>query len=219
MIRAHPTHAMLRAYAAGELPLPLTVGVSAHCELCVDCGAWLYACEEELAAHHLADVPALEAAMAPTLDAMLADILLQPVLPMVIAASPTPELRVAGREYPLPRALARYHTADWRHIGTIRQHRLPLMEQSARASLLHLDAGVCIPEHTHRGYELTLLLAGSIQDGEIRYQAGDFIWCDASHSHSPHTPDGCLCYQVLDAPVRFTRGLSRLLNGLRDRLY
>lgn len=218
MIKAHPTHVMLRAFAAGELPLPLTVGVSAHCELCADCGAWLHACEEELAARHL-ETPAPEEAMVPALDAMLAEILQQPLLPMVSATDPVPELRVAGREYPLPRALARYHEADWRHVGAIRQHRLPLVEQGARASLLHIEAGGRIPEHTHQGYELTLLLAGNIQDGEVRYQAGDFIWRDASHFHSPHTPDGCLCYTVLDAPVRFTRGLSRLLNGLRDRLY
>ena len=86
-------------------------------------------------------------------------------------------------------------------------------------SLLHIEAGGYIPEHTHKGYELTLLLGGTIEDGDTRYQAGDFIWRDASHAHSPHTPDGCLCYTVQDAPVQFTKGLSRLLNGISHRLY
>ena len=49
--------------------------------------------------------------------------------------------------------------------------------------------------------------------------ASHFIWRDASHAHSPHTPDGCLCYTVQDAPVQFTKGLSRLLNGITHRLY
>jgi putative transcriptional regulator len=35
----------------------------------------------------------------------------------------------------------------------------------------------------------------------------------------PATPDGCLCYTVQDAPVQFTKGLSRLLNGITHRLY
>jgi anti-sigma factor ChrR (cupin superfamily) len=35
----------------------------------------------------------------------------------------------------------------------------------------------------------------------------------------PHTPDGCLCYTVQDAPVQFTKGLSRLLNGISQHLY
>lgn len=223
MIKAHPTHAMLRAFAADELPLPLAVGVSAHCELCADCGAGLRACEAELAALHLAaapiTAPVVADAIAPEWDAMLADILQQPAAHAVPVASPLPELQVAGRNYRLPRVLARYHGATWRHLGAIRQHSLPLTEQGARASLLHIEAGGRIPEHTHQGYELTLLLAGNMQDGETRYQAGDFIWHDASHAHSPHTPDGCLCYTVLDAPIRFTKGLPRLLNGISHRLY
>lgn len=126
---------------------------------------------------------------------------------------------MAGHAYRLPRGLARYRSPKWRHIGAIRQQSLPLDEMGARASLLHIEAGGRIPEHTHQGYELTLLLAGTIEDGDTLYKAGDFIWRDASHSHSPHTPDGCLCYTVQDAPVQFTKGLSRLLNGISQHLY
>ncbi|QXW29418.1 ChrR family anti-sigma-E factor [Aeromonas sanarellii] len=221
MIKTHPTALMLRAFAADELPLPLAVGVSAHCELCPDCAARVKDCEEELAREHLA--PAEPDEVLPAgFDAMLAGILHQPVTTsaeLEPPASPRPELRVAGHSYRLPRVLARYHDPRWRHIGAIRQHSLPLDEMGARASLLHIEAGGRIPEHTHRGYELTLLLAGTIEDGNTRYQAGDFIWRDASHAHSPHTPDGCLCYTVQDAPVQFTKGLSRLLNGISHRLY
>lgn len=229
MIKAHPTDPMLRAFAADELPLPLAVGLSAHCELCPDCAARLKIFEEELAQQYL-DSPA-EPELAPRddvaldagFDAMLADILAQPepVAAPVIdlpQAQPT-ELEVAGHAYRLPRVLARYRSPKWRHIGAIRQQSLPLDEMGARASLLHIEAGGRIPEHTHQGYELTLLLAGTIEDGDTRYKAGDFIWRDASHSHSPHTPDGCLCYTVQDAPVQFTKGLSRLLNGISQHLY
>ena len=54
MIKAHPTDPMLRAFAADELPLPLAVGLSAHCELCPDCAARLKTFEEELAQQYLA---------------------------------------------------------------------------------------------------------------------------------------------------------------------
>ncbi|MBS4688219.1 cupin domain-containing protein [Aeromonas sobria] len=229
MIKAHPTDPMLRAFAADELPLPLAVGLSAHCELCPDCAARLKTFEEELAQQYLASPaePELasrdDVALDAGFDAMLADILAQPesVAAPVIdlpRAQPT-ELEVAGHAYRLPRVLARYRSPKWRHIGAIRQQSLPLDEMGARASLLHIEAGGRIPEHTHQGYELTLLLAGNIQDGDTCYQAGDFIWRDASHSHSPHTPDGCLCYTVQDAPVQFTKGLSRLLNGISQHLY
>ncbi|MCR6553186.1 ChrR family anti-sigma-E factor, partial [Aeromonas sp. CPF2-S1] len=153
----------------------------------------------------------------------LADILAQPepvAAPVIDLPRAQPgELEVAGHAYRLPRVLARYRSPKWRHIGAIRQQSLQLDEMGARASLLHIEAGGRIPEHTHQGYELTLLLAGNIQDGDTLYQAGDFIWRDASHSHSPHTPDGCLCYTVQDAPVQFTKGLSRLLNGISQHLY
>ncbi|MBW3807951.1 transcriptional regulator [Aeromonas jandaei] len=229
MIKAHPTDPMLRAFAADELPLPLAVGLSAHCELCPDCADRLKAFEEELAQQYLASPaePKLasrdEVALDAGFDAMLADILAQPepvAAPVIDLPRAQPaELEVAGHAYRLPRVLARYRSPKWRHIGAIRQQSLPLDEMGARASLLHIDAGGRIPEHTHQGYELTLLLAGNIQDGDSLYQAGDFIWRDASHAHSPHTPDGCLCYTVQDAPVQFTKGLSRLLNGISQHLY
>ncbi|KTA75919.1 ChrR family anti-sigma-E factor [Aeromonas salmonicida] len=225
MIKTHPTQAMLRAFAADELPLPLAVGVSAHCELCPECAASLRACEEELARQYLEPTEQSAEVIEPMpagLDAVLAGILQQPVANQAELGQPapsTPELQVAGHSYRLPRVLARHHAPKWRHIGAIRQHSLPLDEMGARASLLHIEAGGRIPEHTHQGYELTLLLAGNMQDGDICYQAGDFIWRDASHAHSPHTPDGCLCYTVQDAPVQFTKGLSRLLNGITHRLY
>ncbi|UDN22798.1 ChrR family anti-sigma-E factor [Aeromonas veronii] len=229
MIKAHPTDPMLRAFAADELPLPLAVGLSAHCELCPDCAARLKAFEEELAQQYLASLaePELashdEVALDVGFDAMLADILAQPE-PVAAPVTDLPraqpaELEVAGHAYRLPRVLARYRSPKWRHIGAIRQQSLPLDEMGTRASLLHIEAGGRIPEHTHQGYELTLLLAGNIQDGDTLYKAGDFIWRDASHSHSPHTPDGCLCYTVQDAPVQFTKGLSRLLNGISQHLY
>ncbi|ATY79497.1 transcriptional regulator [Aeromonas veronii] len=231
MIKAHPTDPMLRAFAADELSLPLAVGLSAHCELCPDCAARLKTFEEELAQQYLASPaePELdsrdEVGLDAGFDAMLADILAQPLAePLSEPTHDQPrtqhgELEVAGQAYRLPRVLARYRSPKWRHIGAIRQQSLPLDEMGARASLLHIEAGGRIPEHTHQGYELTLLLAGNIQDGDTLYKAGDFIWRDASHSHSPHTPDGCLCYTVQDAPVQFTKGVSRLLNGISQHLY
>ena len=227
MIKAHPTDPMLRAFAADELPLPLAVGLSAHCELCPDCAARLKTFEEELAQQYLASpaepelAPRDDVALDAGFDAMLANILAQPLSePTHDQPRAQPgELEVAGHAYCLPRVLARYRSPKWRHIGAIRQQSLPLDEMGARASLLHIEAGGRIPEHTHQGYELTLLLAGTIEDGDTLYKAGDFIWRDASHSHSPHTPDGCLCYTVQDAPVQFTKGLSRLLNGISQHLY
>ena len=56
------------------------------------------------------------------LDAMLAEILQQPVATVAELAQqvrPAPELRVAGQSYRLPRVLARHHAPKWRHIGAM----------------------------------------------------------------------------------------------------
>ena len=102
MIKTHPTELMLRAFAADELPLPLAVGVSAHCELCPDCAARLKGCEEELARQYLepADQPAaISETMPLELDAMLAGILQQPV-----ASPPNPANSATA---PMARAMPR----------------------------------------------------------------------------------------------------------------
>jgi putative transcriptional regulator len=71
MIKTHPTEPMLRAFAADELPLPLAVGVSAHCEFCPECAARVKEFEEALACQHLApDAP--DEALPAGFDAMLA---------------------------------------------------------------------------------------------------------------------------------------------------
>lgn len=205
MIKAHPTDPMLRAFAADELPLPLAVGLSAHCELCPDCAARLKTFEEELAQQYLASPaePELdsrdEAGLDAGFDAMLADILAQPLAePLSEPTHDQPraqpgELEVAGHAYRLPRVLARYRSPKWRHIGAIRQQSLPLDEMGARASLLHIEAGGRIPEHTHQGYELTLLLAGNIQDGDTLYKAG------ISSGAMPATPTARIRRTVVSA--------------------
>ena len=86
-------------------------------------------------------------------------------------------------------------------------------------TLLGLQPAQAVPVSRWGNIQAPVTQLGTIEDGDTRYQAGDFIWRDASHAHSPRTPDGCLCYTVQDAPVHFTKGLSRLLNGISHRLY
>ncbi|MGL5391190.1 MAG: ChrR family anti-sigma-E factor, partial [Shewanella sp.] len=37
--------------------------------------------------------------------------------------------------------------------------------------------------------------------------------------HAPTTKSGCLCYTVLNAPLHFTKGLSKLLNPIGELIY
>ena len=65
---------------------------------------------------------------------------------------------------------------------------------------------------SHKGTEFTLVLDGSFEDDLGSYGPGDFLLRDGSHTHSPLSKDGCLCFAVLDKPLSFTAGAARFLN-------
>ena len=71
-----------------------------------------------------------------------------------------------------------------------------------------------MPFHTHEGCEFTLVLQGGYHDGDVGYARGDFQFADSSLNHSPVADPGepCLCLAVLDAPMRLTGRIGRLVN-------
>jgi putative transcriptional regulator len=71
-----------------------------------------------------------------------------------------------------------------------------------------------MPRHSHRGNEYTLVLAGGFSDGGKQFGPGDFVAKDPSHIHQPVVDDDgeCLCLVVLDAPLRLTGAMGKLLN-------
>ncbi|MCL2918705.1 ChrR family anti-sigma-E factor [Shewanella litorisediminis] len=131
---------------------------------------------------------------------------------------------VKGVSYSLPKAFRPFIAnaslvSAWSGIGSVSRMRLDTRDGKARSSLLHIAAGGEIPEHTHKGQEITLLLHGHFSDEMGSYGPGDFMLTDARHQHTPKTLDGCLCYTVVDAPLHFTKGLSKLLNPIGELIY
>ncbi|QYK03717.1 ChrR family anti-sigma-E factor [Shewanella zhangzhouensis] len=131
---------------------------------------------------------------------------------------------VKGFSYSLPKAFRSFVAnpalaSSWSGIGHVSRMRLDTRDGKARSSLLHIAAGGEIPEHTHKGQEITLLLHGHFSDEMGDYAPGDFMVTDARHQHTPKTLDGCLCFTVVDAPLHFTKGLSKLLNPIGELIY
>jgi putative transcriptional regulator len=104
-------------------------------------------------------------------------------------------------------------------VGKLARSRVAIDDGPLRSSLLHIGAGGEIPEHTHTGFEVTLLLDGEFSDEEGSYVPGDFIWQDGSHQHTPLTKDGCLCFTVVSSALHFNKGLSKLLNPIGNLIY
>ena len=96
--------------------------------------------------------------------------------------------------------------------GGIRQHLIETGDET-RARLLYIPPGEDVPQHTHQGLELTLVLAGSFADGDEEFHVGDIEVADETVDHTPVSgPNGpCICLAVTDAPLVFRRWLPRMI--------
>jgi putative transcriptional regulator len=83
-------------------------------------------------------------------------------------------------------------------------------------ALYRIAEGGRIPEHTHGGSEMTLVLHGGFADESGEYHQGDFLVREGWDKHTPVALEGeeCICLAVLDAPLKFTRLRHRWLNPL-----
>ena len=126
---------------------------------------------------------------------------------------------VSNTTFTIPRALNSVARKDWLNLGKISRARLDFDDESHHTSLLHIDKDGQVPCHTHKGFEITLLLEGSFEDEMGVYNKGDFIWLDGEHTHQPATKEGCVCLTVSSDALYFTKGVSQLFNPLGKYIY
>ncbi|MCL1037585.1 ChrR family anti-sigma-E factor [Shewanella submarina] len=218
MIKYHPSDALLQAHVAGELPLSMSIAVSAHCEMCQVCQDKVHKMNAAFAQETLEAEACTETDLCEfNFDGMLEEIMSKPTAPQEV--TPDAMVEVNGEQYKLPKAFRHQLQDSWSGIGKVNRMRFDTAENKARASLLHIGAGGEIPAHTHKGQEITLLLSGDFCDEYNEYHPGDFIVMSSEHEHSPRTHSGCLCYTVVDAPLYFTKGISKLLNPIGELIY
>jgi len=84
------------------------------------------------------------------------------------------------------------------------------------ARLLYIPAGQAVPDHSHNGLELTLVLQGSFSDETGRFCVGDVEIGDEDLEHTPIADAGeaCICLAATDSPLRFNAIMPRLLQPL-----
>lgn len=211
-ITHHLSDDLLMSYAAGTLPEAFALVAASHISLCDECRARLGA-YEALGGAVLDEVPAVMADEA--LERGLAACLAQIDRP----APPPP--RAAMRQGPLPGPLVAWvggglEAVRWTPLGMgVRQAILPTSRR-ASARLLHIPAGVAVPDHGHRGTELTLVLQGAFRDETARFGPGDLEIAGQELEHQPIAEAGedCICLAATDAPLRFNALLPRLLQPL-----
>ena len=235
-VKFHPSEHLLSEFVQGRLDPTMALMVSAHCDMCSECQQ---KCQE------LTLVAASEAFQTPT-TAGLESFAHFPVeeqeifMQMMQNITELPALQthqnfnrsvepkegmldLDGKKFMLPRSLRRYafKTQGWKKlVGKLWQSQVDLGGDS-RAEFIYMEQGGTVPEHTHRGNELTLVINGEFEDGVNCYSDGDLIMLDSQHTHAPKAKDdeGCLVFSIVDQPLHFTSGLARLLNPFSHLFY
>lgn len=205
-IQHHLSDQLLMAYSAGDLPEAFNLVAATHISLCDDCRARL-AAYDALGGAVLEETDTAEmseASLAACLDRI-------ENLPQATHRAP---MRRAG-VFPAP--LADYvgggpEAVKWRNLGMGVKQAILRTGRDASARLLYIPAGQAVPDHGHRGLELTLVLQGAFRDESARFGRGDIEIADDSVEHTPVAEEGevCICLAATDAPLRFNAIIPRL---------
>ncbi|SIR06815.1 anti-ECFsigma factor, ChrR [Rhizobium sp. RU35A] len=219
-INHHISDALLMDYASGNLSEGWSLAVATHLALCPGCRRRLDAMEG--AAGALFDkLIAREPVTGSDWEKMKARIACEPGAVTAVAekppvaAAPKPA-RSAGV---IPEPLRSYlggdvETLKWRALGRgAYQIRIETGDPETQVRLLKIPAGRPVPEHTHEGRELTLVLSGSFRDGNDLFARGDLEEADGDLLHTPTATDDedCICLAVTEAPLKFSSWIVRLI--------
>lgn len=205
-ITHHTPDALLAAYAVGSLPHPFALVVATHISLCLECRAGYEA-------HQAAGGVLLEAAKEQPISANLKASVLD-LLDAAIVPKPTFQ-RMGVFPGPVMQAL-KGKPPSWKSLGMgVRQNILSAGRQGS-VRLLYIPPGQAVPDHSHGGLELTLVLQGSFRDDTGQFGVGDLEVADQTLEHTPIADMGapCICLAATDAPLRFTALLPRILQPL-----
>lgn len=221
-INHHVSDELLLDYAAGSLAEGWSLAVATHLALCPACRRRLKGMEAA-AGMLLETLPAEVDTVADT-DAASWE---QMKIRMqgddrdvaISATTAVPNPATAPQAPMLPEPLRSYLGGDganlkWRPLGRGAYH-IPIRTRDGETSvrLLRIPAGKPVPEHSHGGRELTLVLAGSFRDEEGEFHRGDIEEADETLMHQPVANEGedCICLAVTDAPLKFRSWLLRLV--------
>lgn len=220
-IKFHPSLSLLEQHADGTLAADVALAVASHLELCPHCQRLSQDMTVDLATQLAQSQIRLQG---DDWQQMIEQIVSQSAddkrrQPVDEAA---PQLEVNQRRFSVPKTLQRL-TSDklkWHRFGGIASAKLPAGSDN-HVSLLYIGKDTAVPQHTHLGLEMTLVLSGRIVDEKGEYVAGDLLINSPDDTHTPRTmPDeDCLCLSVLSAPLQFKKGLIRLLNPLQQFFY
>ena len=230
MIKHHPKFELLKSFVDGDLPASLSAGIAIHADMCQKCQQQIAQLTEQVAEANFEfeetfldrfivdEKQDIEEAATMNFDDMIAEITASDEVDVLLPKKDK-FISFNDKDYLLPPALHNMALGKTAQFGKLSRARVQLDENEIHSSLLHIEPGGSVPEHTHKGFELTLLLEGSFEDEKGTYVKGDFIMLDGNHQHQPMSAKGCLCYTVANDALHFTKGINKLLNPIGSFIY
>jgi putative transcriptional regulator len=221
------TEALLAGYVAGNLSLAARALVASYLELNPESAAIVeameVACGDSLM--DIAPEPLSDA------DGMLSAILAMPQDgegAEGASAAATDETRtdedMSGEAIVLPQPLREFlgltdGQVPWkRSLAGFHEYRVD-GEDEASVRLLKLKPGQKMPDHSHDGMELTLVLSGAFSDSTGHYGSGALQIADEHLDHQPvvDADAECICFTVVESPLVYRNRLARMVAPLLDR--
>lgn len=209
-IEHHPDDATLMSYASGSLPEPLSAVVAAHIELCPQCACEIRAMERIGATlfEHLAPAPVSIAASHACREALTTPAALPNKVDPCKADTGMLTTLLGGE-------LSDIH---WKRLGFGIWHYPIKLSPGCKGDLrlLKVGPGQVMPEHSHGGSELTLILGGSYSDEFGTYRPGDLsdLGDDVDHQPVSDSIEGCICLIASDRKARFKNLLARIVQPI-----
>lgn len=203
--RHHPADAHLADYAAGRMRPGFDLVLAAHLERCAPCRQrveMFEAAAGELM-EELPETTVSDDLLAHTLALIERD-------PSREAEPPVPATSIVER-LPLGRK-TRLAPGVW-----VQPVEVP-HDAGDRIYLLRVGAGLQGLHHGHHGAELTVVLEGSLHDGETVLNAGDFCETDTDVVHQPQAgPEShCLCLIASEGGIRPLDLVGRLVRRIAN---
>ncbi len=202
-ITHHTPDALLAAYATGSLPQPYALVVATHISLCLECRAAYEA--HQAGGGAVLDTVGAEA-VSEGLKTSVLNLLDAPFVP--------PPTYPRSGVYPGPVMEAlKGKPPRWKSLGLGVRQSILSSGREGSTRLLYIPPGQAVPDHSHNGLELTLVLQGSFSDATGRFGVGDLEVADQDVEHTPTADPGvpCICLAATDAPLRFNSLVPRLL--------
>lgn len=208
-IKHHINDDMMMAYASGNLPEAFSIAVAAHISMCDECRISMesYNAVGGALLERQNNVKVSPDAWQKTLNKI------SEIVPTVEQSKPAK----TDLPTPLPDYIGESLDAiDWQPIGMGVKQSILSTSKEATARLLYIPPGTAMPDHSHSGVEVTLVLRGAFADETEYFAKGDVEIADGSTNHTPVAADGspCICLAVTEAPLKFRKIFHRIIQPL-----